>query len=54
MHRTLKDVQTVCGFYRERGTVFQKMQKDAGNQNSRRKNPREALKTWMEERGLTL
>lgn len=47
MHRALKDVQPVCGFYRKRRTVFQKMKKDAGNQNSRRKNPRGALKTCM-------
>lgn len=51
MHRTLKDVQTVRGFYRKKGTAFQKMKKDAGNQKSRKKNPRGALKTWMEETG---
>lgn len=47
-------MQTASGFYRKRGTVFQKMKKEAGNQKSRKKNPRGELKTWMEERGLTL
>lgn len=55
MHRTLKEVHTVCGFYREEeGTIFQKIKKDAGNENSRRQTQSGALKSWMEERGLAL
>lgn len=55
MHRTLKEVHTVCGFYtKEEGTIFQKIKKDAGNENSRRQTQSGALKSWMEERGLAL
>lgn len=51
MQRTLKEMHTVCGFYRkEEGTIFQKMKKNAGNHNSRRKTQSGVLKSWMEER----